>query len=116
MEELENKVTNEEIKHALFCMSPWKALGPDGFPAAFYQRAWHIVGRKLCDYIKKVWKSPSEIATIKQTDIYLIPKMKHPECINHLRPIYLCNVLYKVVSKVLVEILKESIPNLVSPF
>jgi hypothetical protein len=30
-------VENEEIKHALFKMNPWKAPGPDGFPTGFIQ-------------------------------------------------------------------------------
>lgn len=41
--------------------------------------------------------------------------MKHHDCINHFRPISMCNVLYKVVSKIMVERLKASIPKLVSP-
>lgn len=116
MGSLGKKVTYEEIKHALFYMSPWKASGHDGFSVGFYQRAWHTVGIQFYEYIKKVCKSPSEVSTINQTNICMIPKKKHLDCINHFRPISLCNVLYKVVSKMLVERLKVSIPNRVSPF
>lgn len=35
---LEEPVQNEEIIQALFQIGPFKALGPDGLPAAFYQR------------------------------------------------------------------------------
>ncbi|MCH79474.1 hypothetical protein A2U01_0000223 [Trifolium medium] len=32
-------ITQDEVKHAVFCMSPWKAPGPDGFPAGFLQHS-----------------------------------------------------------------------------
>lgn len=32
---LDTNVSNEEVRKALFGMKPWKAPGPDGFPAGF---------------------------------------------------------------------------------
>jgi hypothetical protein len=53
---------------------------------------------------------------VNQTDICLIPKTTNPEFINQFRPISLCNTIYKVVSKVMLERLKEYIPMIVSPY
>ena len=39
--------TNEEVKIALFQMLCTKALGPDGFPAHFYQRHCDICGEEV---------------------------------------------------------------------
>ena len=38
--ELTKNFTTEEISDALFQIGPLKALGPDGFPARFFQRNW----------------------------------------------------------------------------
>ena len=39
---------------------------------------------------------------------------KPPETVKHLRPISLCNTLYKVLAKVLVNRLKPFMPKLIS--
>ncbi|GAU13938.1 hypothetical protein TSUD_262650 [Trifolium subterraneum] len=116
MRDLAAPLTNNEIKHAVFSMSPWKAPGPDGFPAGFYQKSWDIVGRSICDFVRKVWNTTSEIGVVNKTDICLIPKVPHPETVAQFRPISLCNTNYKIVSKVIVERLKVCMPMLVSPF
>ena len=39
--------------------------------------------------------------------IALIPKVKHPKKVANFRPISLCNVVYKLISQVLVNQLKK---------
>lgn len=46
----------------------------------------------------------------------LLPKVEHPSSIEQYRPISLCNVAYKVISKVLANRLKVVIGKLISPY
>jgi hypothetical protein len=114
--DLSEPLTNDEIKNVVFSMSPWKAPGPDGFPAGFYQKSWEIVGSTICEFVRKIWTDPQEIGVVNKTDICLIPKVQYPETVAQFRPISLCNTNYKIVSKVIVGRLKACIPLLVSPF
>ncbi|PNY15946.1 ribonuclease H, partial [Trifolium pratense] len=108
-------IDDEEVRMAVFSMHPWKAPGPDGFPAGFYQKAWEIVGMSVCDFVKKVWANPLLLNDVNVTDICLIPKIDQPEFINQFRPISLCNTVYKIVSKVMTNRIKDSISKIISP-
>ncbi|XP_058771248.1 uncharacterized protein LOC131644704 [Vicia villosa] len=109
-------IEDDEDRKVVFNMHLWKALGPDGLPTDFYQKSWDIVKVNVCGFVKNVWRNPSLLKEVNQTDICLIPKVSHPKLISQFRPISLCNFIYKVVTKVIVDRLKDCMLLLISPY
>lgn len=106
--------TKEEVVQALNQMHPSKAPGPDGFPALFYQRYWNIVGDHTINSVLGFLNNSTSIKDLNHTNIVLIPKTKSPRHVNDFRPISLCNVSYKLVSKVLANRLKLVLDSIIS--
>jgi hypothetical protein len=49
-----------------------------------------------------------------ETVVILIPKVPNPKKLKDLRPISLCNVIYKIASKVISNRLKLTLPEIIS--
>ena len=49
------------------------------------------------------------------TFLNIIPKPKAYDMISIIRPISLCNVIYKIISKVVTNILRRILPILIDP-
>lgn len=60
--------------------------------------------------------SGSLFKPLNHTFITLIPKVSFLDQVSHFRPISLCNVIYKVISKILVNRLKPIMDSLIIPF
>uniref|UniRef100_A0A8I6Y3E3 Reverse transcriptase domain-containing protein n=1 Tax=Hordeum vulgare subsp. vulgare TaxID=112509 RepID=A0A8I6Y3E3_HORVV len=108
--------SNEEIKVALFQMGPTKAPGPDGFPAMFYQVHWELLKDMVCDAVRSFLGGDAIREGFCDSVIVLIPKVSNAKHLSKFRPISLCNVLYKIASKVVANRLKLVLPDITSEF
>jgi len=54
-------------------------------------------------------------ASIAETLVVLIPRESNPQRLNNFRPISLCNVIFKVITKVFVSRLQPFLADLISP-
>jgi hypothetical protein len=105
----------KEVSGALNLMGPLKATGPDGFTAGFFQKNWETMGVEVCRAVLDTLNSGSMPPYLNMTHIVLIPKIKDPVKVTDFRPINPCNVLYKLISKVLANRLKKVLPSIISP-
>ena len=78
--------------------------------ALFYQKHCSIIDKDVTSLILNFLNFS---VTTFGTFVTLIPKFKSQEPINDLRPISLCNVLYKLISKVLDNRLEQVLPSLI---
>uniref|UniRef100_A0A7N2LWE8 Reverse transcriptase n=1 Tax=Quercus lobata TaxID=97700 RepID=A0A7N2LWE8_QUELO len=100
---LDAEVTDEEIRAGLWSLKAFKAPGPDGLHAGFFQRFWLVVGRSVMEEVKKIFLLKEVPEVLNSTLISLIPKIPGLETLNNYCPISLCNMVYKIVSKVVME-------------
>ncbi|XP_052112461.1 uncharacterized protein LOC127744218 [Arachis duranensis] len=112
---LGRNVSNEEIKDAMFDIGSWKALGRDGLQAIFYQSQWSKIGNDVCNLTKSIFLQPKKVKEVNETLITLISKVEPVSHFKQLRPISLCNVSYKVVTKILANRLRSVMNKLVRP-
>lgn len=106
--------TKEAVEAALKQMAPLKSLRLDGFNHGFYQKYWYIVGNLVSFVVLNFLNNGIFDNCINYSFIVLIPKVKHLICPSDFRPISLCNMIYKLVSKVLSNRLKQILSLLIS--
>lgn len=66
--------------------------------------------------VQHFFKKGFLLKSLNRAFIALIPKTKTASQVDHYRPISLCNVTYKIISKILANRLKPFIPRFISPF
>ena len=87
--------------------------GPNGMSPIFYKTYWHIVGDDIISIILYALNSGKVHESLNATFIALIPKVKNPKWIAEFRQISLCNVVYKLIAKVVVNRLKKILSHVI---
>lgn len=106
--------TDKEIVDALFQTGPFKAPGLGDFPARFFQKNWRVLRADVIKAVKSFFVTGVMPEGVNDMVICLIPKEKDPQTLKDYEPISLCNVIYKVVSKYLVNRLQPFLEEIIS--
>ena len=65
-----------------------------------------MVGAKVVQEVKKIFSSRKVLEYLNRTLIALIPKIQGLETLENYCPFSLCNTVYKLVSKIIVNRLR----------
>ena len=95
-------------------MASLKAPGPNGMPPLFFQTYWTDVSMDVTHAVLSCLNSCSILKSINHTFITLIPKVNNLEKVSNFRPISFCNVIYKIISKLIANRLKPVLNSIIS--
>ncbi|GAU39202.1 hypothetical protein TSUD_270460 [Trifolium subterraneum] len=113
---LDEAFTEEEVAEAIRNMKGLAAPGPDGLPALFYHTYWDIIKKEVTTTALQVLNHKGDTTPYNHTYICLIPKKKNPSLpSDHFRPISLCNVILKIITKTIANRIKVILPEVISP-
>lgn len=73
------------------------------------KKNWHIVGEDVVNLVQKKCVTGEFGLSVNQTFFALIPKASNPTTTKEFSPISLCNLVYKIISKVIANRSKFSI-------
>lgn len=106
--------SKEEVKLGLEAIGDLKAPGADGMTSLFYKRHWEIVGADIVREVLLFLNGGEMLELWNEIVVVLIPKTQKPERLKDLWAISLCNVIYKITSKVLSNRMKIILPKVIS--
>jgi exonuclease III len=107
-------ITQEEVDQAVKDMPPGKSPGPDGFTTDFFHHCWDIIRKDVWEVVEESRTSGQVLQAFNATFLTLIPKEERVTNPKQFRPIALCNVIYKIITKVIANRLKPILPFVIS--
>ena len=110
---LDHDVTDDEIKSTMFSLGSEKAPGPAQIASqiSFSRMLGQLLG-VMCAKLSN--HSSNLLKEVNSTIITLVPKVHNPSTITEFRPIACCNVLYKCITKILANRLRNCLSDLIS--
>jgi len=92
-----------------------KPQGPDGFSSCFFKKSWDVVGQDFYLAVRDFFELGALLKQINHCIIALIPKSTNASSASDFRPISCCNVIYKVIAKILAVRLSHALATIISP-
>ena len=108
-------VTIMEVERALKLFKRDKAPGPDGWPIELYLNLFDILGPFVVNMVEKSMISGRVDPALNSTFLALIPKVDLPVPYADFCPISICNLYYKMISKIVALRLKPFLDASISP-
>nr|GEY82332.1 ribonuclease H-like domain-containing protein [Tanacetum cinerariifolium] len=89
-----------------------RAPGSNGFTAAFFKKACDMVRGDITCAVRDFFSNGKLLKELNHTIFSLIPKVTTCAHINDYQPISCCNVLYKCISKIIANTVKEGLGDI----
>jgi hypothetical protein len=112
---LMHPITLQEVDIVVMQMKEDTTPGPDGFTINFFHACWDILKLDVLDIVEESHNRQWVLPALNATFLTLIPKEENVVIPSKYRPIALCNVIYKIITKVIANRLKPLLPFLISP-
>nr|GEZ39765.1 RNA-directed DNA polymerase, eukaryota [Tanacetum cinerariifolium] len=113
-DDLERMVIKEEVKKAVWDCGSDKFPGPDGFSFSFLRHFWSTIENDIFEAVDCFFTYEDMPNRCNSNFIALIPKMIDANMVKDFRPISLIGSLYKVIAKILTNLLVNVIGDLVN--
>jgi hypothetical protein len=104
-----------EVSQALSNLGSTKAPGPDDFTALFFKKYWSVIKLDVLNCTTHFFQNQQLLFKQNHTNIILVPKQVGSHSEHHFRSISLCNISYKIITKILANRLKSILPKIISP-
>jgi hypothetical protein len=96
-------VTKEEVLEVLKGFTKDKSPGLDGWTMEFYLHFYDLVANDLLDAVEEARLTGEVSRALNSTFIALILKVNGPATFKDFCPIALCNLCYKIFSKIIAK-------------
>lgn len=107
-------IEREEVEEVVMQMERGKALGPNGFIVEFFQHCWDLMKEEVWEILEASRRLGRVLKAFNTTFLTLILKEQGADTPDKFWPNSLCNVILKIITKVLANRLKPLLPNLIS--
>ncbi|CAI8590862.1 unnamed protein product [Vicia faba] len=94
-------------------INPLKTPGLDGPPKLFFHKYWHFVGPNVRSVVLDMINNGKDSSRINDTHTSLILKCKNPTRTKDFHPIILCNVIMKLITKTIEDMIKCVLPGVI---
>lgn len=99
-------VTLAEILSTLIGFKSSKSSRPDGCTVEFFLFFFYLMGNEILQLVEESRVKDRVNGAINATFLALIPKSNKPDSFGGYRPIALCNLVYKIISKIIATRIK----------
>ena len=104
----------QEVEEVVSQMSDGKALGPYGFKTNFFHYFWDLIKEEVWKIVEESRKNKGVLRAFNSTFLTLIPKEDGDDSPVKFIPIALCNVIYKIITKVVANRLNPILSDLIA--